>query len=346
MEHMLYNAIMKLRRFLILIGVLGILVLVFSTLGNPMKIVQAFEKVRWFVVPLVIVMQLLSYYYNARYYQEFFAIFGHSVNFRRLYEASLAINFANQAIPSGGVAGTTYLAEAVKDSGVPPGQTTLAQLNRYIFTFLSYFIVLAFGFLMLLFGNDLDKVSVRFMILLMVIVLAAGVVLLAVFAERSRLEKLVRPIIRGLNKLARRILKHRHQPVISDEQLDTFLDEFYHGLHRVMEHKGRWPALLWWSFGGNLAEVATLYAVFVGFGQWVNPGIVISAYTLGIAASVAGILANGLGVLEASLIGTFAALGVPFALAFAVTIVYRVLSFVLFLPPGLYYYRRHLKEAR
>jgi uncharacterized protein (TIRG00374 family) len=336
---------MNLRRFLIVVGILGIILLVFSTFGNPMTIILAFKQVRWYVVPLVIIMQLISYYYNARYYQEFFSIFGHKVDFRRLYEVSLAINFANQAIPSGGVAGTTYLAEAVKGSGVPPGQTTLAQLDRYIFTFLSYFIVLGFGFLMLLFGNDLDKVSVRFMILLMVIVLAAGFVLLAIFSERSRLEKFLLPIIRALNSLGRHMLKRRRKPLVAEPDLDNFLTEFYHGYQLVMEHKGRWPALLWWSLGGNLAEVATLYVVFVGFGQWVNPGIVISAYTLGIAASVAGILVNGLGVLEAGLIGTFAALGVPFALAFAVTIVYRVLSFLLFLPPGLVYYRRHLKEA-
>lgn len=341
-----YNANMNLRRFLILVGILGVLVLVFSTFGNPVTIIQVFQKVRWYVVPLVILMQLISYYYNARYYQEFFSIFGHTVSFRRLYEASLAINFANQAIPSGGVAGTTFLAESIKGSGVPPGQTTLAQLNRYIFTFLSYFIVLAFGFIMLLFGNDLDKVSVRFMILLMVIVLGAGAVLLAIFSERSRLERFLLPVVRGFNGLGRRMLRKRTKPLVSEPQLDNFLTEFYHGLHEVMEHKGRWPALLWWSLGGNLAEVATLYVVFVSFGQWVNPGIVISAYTLGIAASVAGVLVNGMGVLEAGLIGTFAALGVPFALAFAVTIVYRVLSFVLFLPPGLVYYRRHLKEAR
>jgi len=336
---------MNLRRFLILIGVLGIILLIFSTFGNPSTIVHAFSQVRWYVVPLVIAAQIISYYYNARYYQEFFAIFGHNVSFRRLYEASLAVVFANQAIPSGGVAGTTYLAEAVKGSGVAAGQTTLAQLNRYIFTFLSYFIVLAFGFLMLLFGNDLDKVSVRFMILLMVIVLAAGFVLLAVFSERSRLEILLAPIIRALNKSGRLLFRRRRKPLVSTAQLSAFLDEFYHGIREILGHKGQWPALLWWSLGGNLAEVATLYAVFIGFGSWPNPGIVISAYTLGIAVSVAGVLVNGIGVYEAGLIGTFTALGIPFSLAFAVVIVYRILSFVLFLPPGLHYYRKHLKEA-
>jgi len=335
---------MNLRRVLILLGILGLIVLIFSTFGNPATIVSTFARGSWYVVPLVIVTQLASYYYNARYYQQFFAIFGHTTGFRRLYEASLAINFAGQAIPSGGVASTTYLAQAVKEYGVPPSQATLAQIGRYIFTFASYFVVLALGFLTLLFSNDLNKVSVRVMMLIIVLTLAAGFMLLMVFSERSRLEALVRPVINLINAFGRRCLRRR-RAIVSAARLDRFLTEFYRGYHEIIENKRNWPALFWWSLGGNLAEVATVYVVFIGFGHWVNPGIVIVAYTLAIAASVGGFLINGLGVYEAGMIGAFAALGVPFALAFDVVLVYRILNFVLFLPPGLHYYRKHLKEA-
>jgi uncharacterized protein (TIRG00374 family) len=333
---------MNLRRLLILAGTLGVIVLIFSTFGNPATIVSTFERGSWYVVPLVIAAQLASYYYNAGYYQAFFAIFGHKTDLRRLYEASLGINFAGQAIPSGGVASTTYLAQAVKEYGVPPSQATLAQIGRYIFTFASYFVVLAFGFITLLFSNDLNKVSVRVMILVIALTLAGGVMLMAVFSERSRLEALVKPIINLINAFGRRCLRRR-RAIVSATRLDRFLTEFYRGYHEIIENKHNWPALFWWSLGGNLAEVATVYAVFVGFGHWVNPGVVIVAYTLAIAASVGGFLVNGLGVYEAGMIGAFAALGVPFALAFDVVLVYRILNFVLFLPPGLHYYRKHLK---
>ncbi len=332
------------RRLLILAGTLGVIVLIFSSFGNPANIISTFERVRWYVVPLVIAAQLASYYFNAGYYRAFFAIFDRKVGLRRLYEASLAINFAGQAIPSGGVASTTYLTQAVKEYGVPPSQATLAQIGRYIFTFASYFVVLAFGFLTLLFSNDLNKLSVRIVMLIVVAALIAGFVLLAVFSERSRLEVIVKPAINLLNAAGRRMLRRR-KPLVSAARLDRFLTEFYRGYHEIISHKRHWPALLWWSLGGNLAEVATVYAVFIGFGHWVNPGVVIVAYTLAIAASVGGFLINGLGVYEAGMIGAFAALGVPFALAFDVVLVYRVLNFVLFLPPGLHYYRKHLEEA-
>jgi len=34
-----------------------------------------------------------------------------------------------------------------------------------------------------------------------------------------------------------------------------------------------------WSLAYNVAEVLTIYVVFVGLGIWINPGVVITAYT-------------------------------------------------------------------
>ena len=97
-----------------------------------------------------------------------------------------------------------------------------------------------------------------------------------------------------------------------------------------------------WSLAYNVAEVLTIYVVFVGLGIWINPGVVITAYTLAIIASLAGFLTGGIGVYELGMIGTFTALGIPFATAFTVVLVYRALSMILFLPPGFYFYRRQL----
>ena len=335
---------MNLRRFLIIFGVIGLSIIVVTTLGNPHKILAAFRQVHWYVVPLIIFTQAIDYYCNARYYQAFFNISGRRVPLRRLYEASLAINFANTAIPSGGVAGTTFLVESMHKYGISTGRTTLVQLGRYVFTFTSYFAVLFLGFVMLFIGGSLDHVSARFVVLFMVFVLALGLVLFTTFSERARLEKLMRPIIRVINVIGRRVL-HRHEPLVSPTRVSGFLDEFYHGYREIMSHKHTWPALFRWTLLSNIAEVATVYAVFIGFGLWPNPGVVIAGYTLAIITSMTGIFINGLGVYEAGMIGTIVALGVPFALTFAIVTVYRILSMAIFLPIGFYFYRRHLRES-
>ena len=334
------------RRLLLLVGLIGICVLLLAHLGDLSKFWDALQDLGWYVVPLVIIVQLGSYYANARYYQAFFAISNYTIGLRRLFETSLAINFANQALPSGGLVGTTYLTEAMKPE-VPSGTSALAQLGRYIFTFLSYFIVLAAGFLLLFLARDsnLNKPSVKLVIILMLAVLGIGLVVLMIFQERARFEPVLRLGVRLINGFGHRVMRHQDD-LIGTDRVTRFLDEFYRGYHLVIGHRGRWPKLLAWSLLYNLTEVLTIYVVFIGMGMWVNPGIVVTAYTLAIIASFAGFLTGGVGVYELGMIGTFTALGVPFATSFTVVLVYRALSMILFLPPGFYFYRSRLLKPK
>jgi uncharacterized protein (TIRG00374 family) len=333
---------MNLRRFLIILGLVGIILIILTTFGNPAKIAAAFRLVQWTVVPMLIAVQLCSYFCNSKYYQTFFRDFGNEVPQRELYEISLGINFANQAIPSGGVSGTAFLAEAVKPFGVPTGRATLAQLGRYGFTFLTFFAVLAFGFLMLFLGGDLNKISVRVTLLLMMILLTLALLLLTIFSERRRMEAVLNPIVRFINRFGHRYLRRE---LIKPQVYDDFLSDLYHTYHQLRTQRRHWPGLLAWTLGGNLAEVFTIYVVFLGFGQVVNPGVVITGYTIAIMAGAGAFLTSGLGVYEAGMIGTFAALGIPLAVAIAVVLVYRILNLGIFLPIGLIFYRKHLKDG-
>jgi uncharacterized protein (TIRG00374 family) len=336
---------MKTRRVLIALGLIGLGVIILTNLGQLDKLWDALSSVSWTVVPLLIVTQLLSYWANAAFYQAFFRMTNREVSFRKLFEVSLAINFANQAIPAGGAAGVTYLTQALHGE-VPAGQATLSQLGRYIFTFLSYFAVMALGFILLFFGGNIRQISVRFTILIMLLLLVGSLFLMIFIADRQRLERLLNPCIRLTNRFGHTILRRPiHQPLLSPSGVNQFLDEFYEAYHELATHRKYRLQLLKWGLAGNIFEVMSVYVVFIAFGHWVNAGVVIAGYTFAIIASVAGFLTNGVGVYEAGMIGAFTALGQPFSLAFAVVIVYRALSMILFLPPGLYYYRQHLEQA-
>ena len=295
--------IMKLRHLLLSVGLVGIGIIVLVNLGDAPQFFAALRNFHWYAVLLMILVQFGSYYTTARYYQAFFAMSDYEVDLRHLFEASLAINFVNQAVPSAGVAATTYLIEAIRPS-VSTGTATLAQLGRYIFTFVSYFIVLAIGFLFLFLGagDRLDQFSVRLVLVLMLAVLAAGIVLLAVFSERSRLEATLAPVIGLVNVIGTTLLRRKRLP-LGPARMKRFLDEIYRGYELVKERKDRWPVFLGWSLAYNVAEVMTLYIVFIGLGSWINPGVVITAYTLAIIASSIGFITGGVGIYELSMIG-------------------------------------------
>ncbi len=331
---------MKRKSWLASAGLVAFVIILALGFGHLKQFISIIGKAQWYVLLLVLVAQAFSYYCRAKYYQAFFLLFQYRLPTRVLLEASLAINFVNQAFPSGGVSGTSYLSRFLSKE-VPSGKTTLAQLGYYVFTFMSFLGVLTVGFVMLFLGNNLSKVTVRIMVFFILLIIVASLLLVTVVKDRPRIERLVGAIVAVINRIGVRVLK-RKKAIVSHPALNRFLDEFYEGYHFLLREKRQWRTLLGYCLGGNIAEVATVYVVFAAFGAWVNPGVVIVGYTLANMLSIVSVVSSGAGLYEASMVGAFVALGVPFALALSVVIVYRVLNFVLFLPLGYYIYRRNV----
>lgn len=331
------------RRLLILVGLVGLVLVIVTSLGDFKEFRHLGSHLHWYVFVLVIAAQLMSYYCNAHFYRSFFHIFDYEVSWKKLFEVSLAINFANQVIPSGGVAGTTYLVGATQGE-VPGGKATLAQLGRYVFSFLSFLLVLLMGFIVLFFGGSVGRISVRLILIAIMVALFVGLLGVFLLSDRALAARVVTMGLRLANRI-KRLVRGRHARPWSREGIDHFLDELYEGYHELVGRKGRWVWPLIWALGGNIAEVLTVYVVFVAFGVWENLGVVIAGYTFATVISLVAVFAAGLVAYEAGMVGTYVALGVPFALSFSVSIIYRVLNMILFLPPGFYYYRKYLVRS-
>ena len=83
-------------------------VVIIINAGQLDSFLHTLGSLRWYAVVIIIVLQLASYYANAKYYSDFFGVFGHSLPLSRLYEAALAVNFVNYILPTAGLAGTGY----------------------------------------------------------------------------------------------------------------------------------------------------------------------------------------------------------------------------------------------
>ncbi|HSX14421.1 MAG TPA: lysylphosphatidylglycerol synthase transmembrane domain-containing protein [Candidatus Saccharimonadales bacterium] len=331
---------MTFRRILQWVGLLALASLIFLSRAKIGQVPHLLRGANWYILLLLIPMQVLSYWFNAKYYQSFFAIFGYYLATRPLLERAMALNFVNQAFPSGGIVGASYLSNSLSDQ-VPPGKTTLSQLLSYGFTVGSFLVVLALGFLLLFLTGQLDQGSVRFMMLLVLGILIFSLVIIVIIADRKKVERVGRAIVGFINRTARAVFRHRGS-VISEAQSEHFFDEFYHGYEVLGEQRGHWRLPFLYSLGANVAEVATVYVVFLAFGQALNPGVMVTAYTLANIVSLISPITGGAGVYEATMIGSLVALGVPFDVSFAGVLVYRVLNAIIFLPVGYYYYRKTL----
>lgn len=299
------------------------------------------SQARWYILIFIVVAQLVGYYCMAKYYQLFTSLFGVKQNIKKFFNMSLALNFVNQAFPSGGVSALTYLNAQMPE--MPAGKITLTHFMRFIFTYVSFTLILLIGFVILMLTGNVAAITSRFTLLIVSAIVSISIAALAIMSNESWLKFFTNWARGAINQFTKRVLRRKNE-FITEAQLDRFIGEFHEGYEVLKGGRERWQGPLLYLFGNNITELLTIYVVFLSFGQFVNPGVVIAGYALANAVSILGVFTGGVGIFEATMIATFTALGVPLALATAVVIVYRVLNLAVFLPVGFYFYNKSLKE--
>ena len=316
------------KRLIVFASVIAIMILALVNLGQFGKFILLIKELNLYILSLMVVVQAVSYYGIASYYQSVLEIYGYKMPLKKLYELSLTVNFINQILPSGGVSGTSFLSHELADE-VPVGKTTLMQVLLYVFTYLSFMLVLIFGFLLLFFSGSINKITVRFILFLIILILIVSTILLSLIRDRPRIEKVMRNIVKLINKIILTVTKKRSR-IIEDKGLSKFFDEFYQGYDMLLTNPKPWQRPILFTLLGNFAEVATVYVVFLAFGHIVNFGAVIVAYLIANIFSLLSVFAGGIGFYEASMVAAFVALGIPLSLSISAVLVYRVVSFWAF----------------
>jgi uncharacterized protein (TIRG00374 family) len=330
---------MKVRHFFFFLGLIALIVLLVIKFGEIENFILLLQKTRWWILIFVVILRVFYYLANTMYFRKFFAIFKQKLNFRPLSSATVTMNFVNIVFPSGGISGISYIRQQLVDD-VDSSNSTLAQLVWYLLTGLSYVILLGAGFLMLLMSNQVVRISTRLVMVIVFVLLFIAIALTIFLFNKGLTEEITYFFVRPINALLRRFHKRPYGKAriqIFYEQLRTSIDFLRKNWASL--HKPFFYALLM-----VIIDMASIYVVFLAFGKVVNPGVVIVGYILATLASLASLFTSGIGAYEAGMVATFVSLGVPFDLAFSVTIVYRAISLWLFLPIGLYFYKHTLLD--
>lgn len=324
-----------------IVGLVAFALIVWANVDRVGEFSGYLRQARWYILIFIVAMQLIGYYCTAKFYQRFTGLFAKPPALPHLYKMSLAINFVNQAFPSGGVSALPYLNSQLKD--VPSGKITLTHFVKYLFTYISFVSILLVGFLILMLTGNVSAITSRLTLIVVLAIIALSVAAFMVMSNDAWSRRFVSWAGVTINKFGSTVLR-RKQPIFSKEQQHYFIKEFRDGYTELQASHGNWLPPLLYLLGTNLSEILTIYIVFLSFGYLVNPGIVIAGYTLANIVSVLGVFTGGIGVFEATMIASFAALGVPVAMATAVVIVYRVLNLIIFLPIGYFFYNKSLKK--
>lgn len=330
----------------IIINVVTLVALVALIYGVRDEIANTLDNLKnlevWALL-LMVPAQILNYHSYAEMYQALFKILDHRVRYMKMLVLSLELNFVNNIFPSGGVTGISYFGVRMKTQGVSPGKSTLVQMIRYILLFVSFQILLFIGLVILAIGGNANSFMILVAGSLATLLFVGTLGAMFIVGSKKRINGFFTYITRLLNRIIK-VVRRKHPETISIETVQRLFGELHDNYVELRKKPRVLLRPLVHALMANIAEILTIYVVYIAFGQWVNPGAIIIAYAIANFAGLISVLPGGVGVYEALMTAALASAGVPAGVSIPITITYRILSMSLQLPPGYYFYHKALHE--
>lgn len=335
------------RNWKLIVNIITVVVLLVLVVLIRDQIVETFKnlgKIHWQVLLLLLPLLALGFHAQTKMYQDLFALIGHKLHYKFMLRVALELNFVNQVFPSGGVSGISYFGVRMRSADITGTQASLVQIMKLLLLFVSFEVLLVLGLLILAIegqANDLMLLVAGSVTTLLAI---GTVAFVAIIGSQRRIHTTFTAIAKAINKVVRLFGRHRAD-TISVERAERIVNDL-HSNYKVIESKYkelRWPLI--WALLVNLSQIMAIYAVYVAFGSWVNLGAIILAYSVANFAGLVSVLPGGAGIYEALMTGVLVAGGIPAALSLPVTVMFRVLSTLIQLPPGYYFYHQTVHQT-
>jgi uncharacterized protein (TIRG00374 family) len=326
-----------------LVTMAALAIFLFAIKDQLIETFQEITHVRWWALLFILPLIAWKYDAQARLYRGLFKIVGNTFTYRHMYETAVELNFVNTVFPSGGVSGISYYGVRMRSDNVTAGRATLVQIMKLALQFLSFEVLLAIGLLFLAIGGDVNVFIFMLTVILATLLMVGTGLLAYILASQSRVtvfHKMLKNMANSAYKLTHKGKPAKRYELSKVLFLLTELHENY------LTIRGDWKELkkpFLFALMTNIAEILTIYAVYVAFGQFVNIGAVILAYSVANFAGFVSVLPGGVGVYEVLMTTVLVAAGVPAGLSLSVTVMYRVLSTVIQLPPGYYFYQKTIR---
>ena len=322
----------------------GLFILVFAIRNQIAESFRTIGHIRWWWLLLLPVWQLLNYDAYARQNRNLFSILGTKISYKFLYKVNLELNFVNHVFPSGGVSGFSYFSLRLKEKGISGAQASLVQLLRFVLVYVAFINLLVGALLLLSFSGQVNRLVLLAGGSISTLIVMSTVGLAFIVGSQRRINSFFGFVTKVINKLIH-IVRPKHPETINARRAKDAFDDL-HQNYLVIKNDYtvlKWPLI--WSLVANVTEILTVYTVYLAFGHVVNPGAIILAYAIANMAGFLSVLPSGVGVYEALMTAVLAIGGISPAISIPVTVMYRVLSMMIQLVPGYFFYHRRMRQT-
>lgn len=296
------------------------------------------------IIVLIIIFQFLNHHSYAKIYQSLFRIVNKKLRYWPMYRISLEVNFINNVFPTGGLTGFSYFGLRMQQFGVNAGKSTLVQMMRWIGVFLSFQVLTLFGLLALAVEGKVNNFTILIASSLVTLIVVGTVLVTYIVGSRERIDGFFTWITKAINRIIQ-VVRPKHPETIniaSSRQMFFDLHEDYNIIKKSYHKLGPW---FLYSLLANTVEIATIYVIYLAFGDVVNPGAIILAYVIASFAGLISVLPGGVGIYEGLMVAVLATAGISPGISIPTTVMYRVLTSIIQLPPGYYFYQKAIDST-
>jgi glycosyltransferase 2 family protein len=314
------------RRWIFWILVIVFLWVVISRFSQIKNLYESMLQGQWQWVVVAIGLQFIYFTTFSGLYQSSFQIVGVESKLFELIPVTFSALFMNLAIPIGSASGFSLFVDDASRRGQSAARATIGTLLVMISDLSAFMMVLVVGMIFLFTRHDL-KIYESFTasILLLLIVSLISFLFLGLWRPLW----LARLMSVGKN-IANRIAHLFRRPDFLDESwVERNTNEFTEAATAVANQPLLLARNIAIGFAAHLANLATLYVLFLAFHQPVELGVLVAGYAMGILFLIIAITPQGIGVVEGIMTLVFASLGVPIDKATIIALTYRGLTFWL-----------------
>lgn len=325
---------MKARRWLLLAFLVALAIVVITRFVEIQRLAATLLRGQWQWVAVGAALQFLHYLTYAAMFSAGFEAVGVAVGTLELLPVVFASVFVNVLAITGGAA---IFIDDVARRGQSAARATAGTLLVLVADFATFIAVLIGGLFYLSYQGVLAAYQVLGTAILSGSVLAQGGIL-ALAWWRPRWLEVLFTWLQGTINWGFRVVR-RPAPLSADWARRSTA-EFMGASAALSTHPRASVRAVAISFAHHATGVASLYALFLAFGQPGNIGVVTAAYTVGLLFWIISITPQGVGVVEGVMVVVLVSLGMAAADATVITLAFRALAFWLPLLVGVAFWPR------
>jgi len=332
------------RKIVTVVTLVALGLLIYLTRDEIHETITNFGRVDIAFLSTLVIWKFIAFHGYTKMFQYLFMILSEKIKYWPMYRVNLELNFVNNVFPSGGVTGFSYFSLKMREFDIRAGKSTLVQIFRFAAIFISFQVLLFIGLLILAISGKASNLTILVASSLATFLLVGTLLAAYVVGSKKRIDSFFTGLTKFLNKVIQ-LVRPKHPETINIASARRMFFDMHENYMIIKKDYKKLKMPLLYALLANIAEVATIYSVYLAFGSPVNVGGVIIAYAVANFAGLISVLPGGIGIYEGLMVAVLASAGIPPSVSIPVTVMYRVLTMLLQLPVGYYFYHKTINAT-